>query len=293
MKVAVTGATGLIGRRVVAALLARGVDVTAISRSRTRGDACWAAASEPAPSDALAGRDAVIHLAGENVAQRWTDRAKNDIRESRVLGTENLLVGMRAAKPRPRVLICASAVGYYGDRGDERLDEQSIAGDDWLARVCVDWEQTAATAREFGIRVVSLRTGVALDRAGGALAKMLPPFRAGIGGPVAGGRQYMPWIHVEDVVGMYLSALDDERWSGPINATAPTPARNADFTRVLGQVLRRPAFLPVPGLALKAMYGEMAEVVTASQYAVPAQATRLGYEFRYTELAGALRAALS
>jgi hypothetical protein len=293
VKVALTGASGLIGRRLAGALRERGDEVTLLSRSVERGDVQWNPLAGPAPASALDGADAVIHLAGEAVAQRWSAAAKRAIRDSRVTGTQQLLAGLREAERRPAVLVCASAVGYYGDRGDEPLDERAAPGDDWLASVCVEWEQAAAAARELGMRVVSLRTGVVLDRAGGALAKLLPPFRAGLGGPVAGGRQYMPWIGRDDIVGLYLAAVDDDRWSGPVNATGPRPVRNAEFTKTLGRVLRRPAVLPVPVLALRLLLGQMAEVVTASQNAMPARASELGYSFRHGELEDALRAALS
>jgi uncharacterized protein (TIGR01777 family) len=190
------------------------------------------------------------------------------------------------------VLACASAVGIYGARGAERIDETSPSGHDFLATVTRMWEAAARRAEELGMRVVSLRTGVVLDRRGGALERMLPPFKLGLGGPVAGGDQYVPWIHIDDVVGMYLAALDDPAWSGPINATAPEPATNAAFSKALGRALRRPAFVPVPALAVRLLFGEMALVVTEGQRAVPARAEELGYEFRHPDLDGALRAAL-
>jgi uncharacterized protein (TIGR01777 family) len=292
MNVAVTGAGGLIGSRLVAALRERGDEVTIISRDASRG-ARWDPPAQAAPVDALAGRDAVVHLAGEPVAQRWNTRSKRAIRDSRVVGTANLVAGLRAASPRPQALVCASGVGYYGDRGDEILDESASAGEDFLAEVCVAWEAAAGAASELGVRVCSLRTGVVLERSGGALAKMLPPFRAGVGGPVAGGRQWMPWIHIDDMVGFYLAALDDERRAGALNACAPTPATNAEFSKTLGRVLRRPAIAPVPALALRVLYGEMAAVVVGGQRAVPARAMQLGHEFRHTELEPALRAILA
>jgi uncharacterized protein (TIGR01777 family) len=288
VRVTITGASGLIGRPVVEALRARGDDVTILSRDPERG-VTWDPLSEPAPAEALSGRDAVIHLAGENVAQRWTDKAKRSIRESRVIGTQALLDGLRAADPRPGVLVCASAVGYYGDRGDEILDEEAAPGEDWLAGVCVDWEAAAAEALGLGVRVCSLRTGVVLSRDGGALAKMLPPFRAGLGGPVAGGDQYVPWIHLDDVVGLYLAAVDGTAWSGPVNATGPAPVTNRDFSKALGRALHRPAVAPVPRLAVRVLFGEMAEIVTGGQRAVPRRAAELGYDFLHPELEPALR----
>jgi uncharacterized protein (TIGR01777 family) len=283
----ITGAGGLIGRPLVEALRARGDDVTILSRDPQRGTT-WDPLSEPAPDEALRGRDAVIHLAGENVAQRWTASAKRSIRESRVLGTQALIEGLRTADPRPGVLVCASAVGYYGDRGDEPLDEDAAPGTDWLAGVCVDWEAAAEAATGLGVRVCSLRTGVVLSRSGGALAKLLPPFRAGLGGPVAGGDQYMPWIHLDDVVGLYLAAVDGREYTGPVNATAPTPVRNRDFSKALGRALHRPAVAPVPRLAVRLVFGEMAEIVTAGQNALPRRAAEHGYEFHHDDLDDAL-----
>ncbi|MCW3028840.1 MAG: hypothetical protein JWN81_2051, partial [Solirubrobacterales bacterium] len=243
-------------------------------------------------------RDAVLHLAGEPVAQRWSGRAKRAIRESRVIGTRNLLDGLRAAgeadtERRPRTLVSSSAIGYYGPHGEEPLDEETPPGNDFLARVCVAWEQEASRASELGMRVVHLRTGVVLDAGGGALGKMLPPFRLGVGGPVAGGRQYVSWIHVEDLVGMMLTALEQDSWSGPVNGTAPEPVTNRVFSKALGRVLGRPALLPVPALALHLLYGEMAEIVTTGARAVPAKPLVLGYEFRHPALEGALRSALA
>jgi uncharacterized protein len=242
----------------------------------------------PSPA-ALAGHDAVVHLAGEPVAQRWTGAARERIRNSRVEGTRGLVAAIAAADPRPRVLVTASGVGYYGAHGDERLDEDAAAGDDFLAQVCVATESEARAAEQAGVRVVVLRTGVVLDRAGGALAKMLPAFRLGVGGPVAGGDQYLSWIHLDDLVGMYLAAIDDEAWSGPFNATAPEPVTNAQFSRALGRALHRPAVLPVPAIALRALYGQMAEIVTEGQRAIPRRALEHGYSFTQPDLDEALR----
>jgi uncharacterized protein (TIGR01777 family) len=305
MRVTVTGATGLIGPHVIGALQGRGAQVSVLSRdgerARKRLGAAgiapveafdWDLMSEPAPARALEGRDAVVHLAGENVAQRWSASAKRAIRESRVTGTRNLLAGLRAAERAPSTLVSSSAIGYYGARGEEPLDEEAPPGEDFLAGVCVEWERESAKAAELGMRVVLVRTGVVLDKNGGALEKMLPPFRLGVGGPVAGGRQFISWIHRDDVVGMIVAALEDERWSGPANATAPEPLSNRDFSRALGRVLKRPAFLPVPGVALQLLYGEMAEIVTEGARVVPAKPLVLGYEFLHPRLDGALSAAL-
>jgi hypothetical protein len=304
MRVTVTGASGLIGSALVAELRERGAEVMVLSRDADRAREAlgveavrWDPLGEPAPVDALAGADAVVHLAGENIAQRWSARAKRAIRESRVLGTANLLAGLEAAGreqngQRPRTLISGSAVGYYGPRGEEPLDEDAPPGSDFLAQTCVTWEAEARKASALGMRVVLVRTGVVLDRDGGALAKMLPPFRLGVGGPVAGGEQFMSWVHREDLLGMICAALADERWSGPVNATAPEPVSNREFSRALGHALHRPSLLPVPGFALGLLYGEMAEIVTTGARVMPAKPLVLGYDFRHPELHEALRSAL-
>ena len=299
MRVAITGATGRIGTRLVAALKGRGDDVTVLSRSPEKARAslgveahAWQPESAPAPAAALAGRDAVVHLAGEDVAQRWTDATKRRLLASRELGTRNLVEGMRATEPRPGLLVSASAVGFYGPRGDELVTEEDPPGDDFLAGVCAAWEREAAAAERPGARVVRVRTGVVLDKGGGALAKMLPFFRLGIGGPVAGGRQYLPWIHVDDLVGVHLAALDGDGWSGAVNATAPDPATNKEFSRALGRALHRPALAPVPGFAIRVLYGEMATIVVTGQRAVPARTQALGYRFEHLEIGAALDSAL-
>ena len=300
MRVTLTGATGRIGTRLVDALRRRGDEVTVLSRSPGRARAAlgveavaWQPESEPAPADALAGRDGVLHLAGEDVAQRWTAETKRRLLASRELGTRNLVAGLRAADPRPGVLVSSSAVGWYGPRGDEPVAEDAPAGSDFLAQVCAAWEREAMAAEALDVRVVRIRTGVVLDRGGGALAKMLPFFRLGVGGPVAGGRQWMPWIHVDDLVALYLAALDGDGWSGPVNGTAPQPVTNRDFSRALGRALHRPALAPVPGLAVRALYGEMADIVVHGQRAVPRRTVELGYTFEHPELDEALRSALA
>ncbi|MEX2196355.1 MAG: TIGR01777 family oxidoreductase [Thermoleophilaceae bacterium] len=301
MRVAVTGATGMLGRALVAELLDRGDEVVALSRDAERAGAAlpdgvetaeWRAPSdEPAPAEALSGADGVVHLLGETVAQRWTERARREIRESRVAGTRNLVAGLRAAQPRPRVLVSQSGSGYYGARGDEPVDESGPAGDDFLAAVVEDWEAEARKAEELGLRVVTTRTGVVLSEGGGALEKMLPPFKLGVGGPVAGGRQYVPWAHADDVAGAQLLCLDTAAASGPVNVAAPEPVTNRELSKALGRVLGRPAVAPVPALALKLLYGEMALIVTTGVRMVPRRLTELGYEFRRPDLEEALRAA--
>jgi uncharacterized protein (TIGR01777 family) len=275
MRITITGAGGLIGSRLTQALQARGDEVTPLSLRR-----------ETDLKPKLEGRDAVVHLAGENVAQRWSDNAKRKILESREQGTRRLVEAL--AGTGVKALISASAVGYYGTHGDERLTEDAPPGDDFLARVCVAWEREAERAEQ---RVVRVRTGVLLDSSGGALQKMLLPFKLGVGGPIAGGGQYMPWIHIDDVVGIYLAAIDND-WSGPLNATAPEPVTNKQFGKALGRALHRPAVLPTPAFAIKLLYGDMAMIVTEGQRAVPQRTLALGYQFRHPDLDEALRSAV-
>ncbi len=298
MRVTMTGATGLIGPKLVRALVARGDEVTVLSRNPDKARSAldgveavgWAdPTTSPAPAAALDGRDAVVHLAGEPVAQRWTDDVKRAILESREAGTRNLVAGMQAAGTAPKALISSSAVGYYGPHGDERLGEATPAGDDFLAGVCVAWEREAQAAEALGARVVLVRTGIVLDDGGGALATMLTPFKLGVGGPVAGGKQWMPWIHVDDLVGIYLAAIDGADWSGPVNGAAPEPVTNKAFSKTLGKVLHRPAFSPVPAFAIKLLYGDMATIVVNGQRAVPERTLALGYDFRHTDLQTALK----
>jgi uncharacterized protein (TIGR01777 family) len=299
MRVLITGATGTIGLALADALHARGDQVVALSRDPERGQRVlgegvevhgWAdPAGEPPPAEGLRGADGVVHLLGEPIAQRWSDDAKQRIRDSRVKGTQRLVEGLNALPEaeRPGVLVSQSAVGYYGAREDAPLDEQSSGGNGFLPEVVVAWEREAL-AGTGGMRVACMRTGVVLSPSGGALAKMLPFFKLGIGGPVAGGKQYVPWIHLDDVVGGLIYCLDQPGASGPVNLTAPNPVTNAELSRALGHVLGRPAVLPVPAVAVKLLYGEMAEIVTSGQRALPARLGELGYQFRHTEVQGAL-----
>jgi uncharacterized protein (TIGR01777 family) len=307
MRVLITGATGLIGSAVVRALRDRGDHVTALTRDPERAREtlgadveaeAWADPKrEPPPAAALEQADAVIHLLGEPIAQRWSHDAKREILDSRILGTRSLVTGLMAlpAGRRPGTFVSQSATGYYGPRDSEPIDEQAAAGDDFLAVVAASWEREALAAGSAGsaVRVVLARTGVVLAAGGGALSKMLPPFRLGVGGPVAGGRQYVPWIHHDDVVGGLLRCVDDDRAVGPVNLTAPNPVTNAELSRALGRALHRPAVLPVPALALRLLYGEMADTVLTGQRAVPARLLELGYEFRFADVEAALGAALS
>ena len=305
VKVTVTGATGAIGRPLVAELCARGDEVTVLSRDPASARQKLAPGVDalawpdpkagPPPTEALAGRGAIVHLLGEEVAQRWSDDARREIRDSRVLATGNLVAALRELDEaaRPRTLVSQSASGFYGQRGDERVDESEPAADDFLARVTAEWEDGARQAEQLGVRVVRTRTGVVLAKGGGALAKMLPFFKLGLGGPVAGGGQYLPWVHLDDVIGAILFALETEAASGPLNVTAPEPVTNKEFSRTLGRVLRRPALAPVPAFALRLLYGEMASIVTTGARVVPARLSDLGYRFRRPELEDALREATS
>jgi len=302
MKVTVTGATGNVGRPLVAALREKGHEVTALSRdadsgSRKLGSGVtvleWPAPKEaPPPPEAIEGRDAVIHLLGEPIDQRWTDGVKRELRDSRVLSTRQVVEGLKAAEARPGVLVSQSASGYYGNRGDEELTESSSAGDDFLADLVVEWEAEADKARDLNVRVVTTRTGVVLSREGGALEKMLPFFKLGIGGPVAGGGQYVPWVHLDDVTGSLVAVMQDEAASGPVNVSAPAPATNKELSKTLGRVLRRPALAPVPGLAVKTLYGEMGHIVITGQRMLPKRLEELGYTFAQPELESALRSAI-
>jgi uncharacterized protein len=300
MRVTLTGATGLVGRRLVAALKQRGDEVTVLSRSPEKAQSrlgveamAWNPAEEPAPVAALAGRDGVVHLAGEPVSQRWNDEVKRRIVDSRVASTHNLVATLREADPRPKVLVSASGVGYYGPHGDERITESDPAAPDFLGQLCVDWEGAADTAKELGVRVAYVRTGIALDPSGGALKTMLPPFKLGLGGPIGGGQQYMPWIHIDDLVGIYLAALDGDQWTGALNGAAPEPVPQKAFAKALGRALRRPAFAPAPKFALKLMMGEMAEIATTGVRAVPERPLQLGYSFAHPDLDEALRSLLN
>lgn len=292
LHVAVTGSHGLVGSSLVALLEGGGHRVTRLVRGQAaEGEIAWDPLAGQLDPGALAGVDAVVHLAGENIASgRWTAERKQRILESRVAGTQTISRAMAAAEPRPRVLVSASAIGYYGDRGDELLDETSPPGDGFLADVVQQWEAATGPAAEAGIRVVPLRFGMILSPRGGALAKMLTPFRLGAGGVVGSGRQYWSWITLDDATGAILHALMHDELSGPTNAVSPNPVTNREFTRLLGRVLRRPTVFPMPAFAARLALGEMAdELLLASARVVPKKLLDSGYSFRHPQLEPALR----
>jgi len=272
--VALTGARGFIGRALTGRLSAAGHAVRPVKLREAQ---------------AVSACDAVIHLAGEPVAQRWTAQAKQRILASRADGTRRLIGELEKLSAPPRVLVCASAIGIYGSRGDEILDERSGRGDGFLAEVCVALEQAADRAAALGMRIVKLRIGIVLGLGGGALARMLPAFRVGVAGRLGSGRQWMSWIHVDDLVGLIEFALIHDGVAGPVNATAPNPVTNAQFTAELARTLHRPAFVPVPAFALKLMFGEMASVLVDGQRVLPRAALEAGFSFEYPEIGPALR----
>jgi uncharacterized protein len=292
----------MIGSSVCDALLARGDEVVGLTRDPERARStnptvtwhAWNPSLERPPAEALEGVHGVVNVIGESLNQRWTDEAKQRIRDSRVQATHNLVQAISAAEPRPAVLVSQSAIGYYGDRGDAVVDDDTPAGSSFDAEVCVDWEAEARDAEKAGVRVIVTRSAPVLDRRSDLLKRLLPPFKLGLGGPIAGGSQYLPWIHKDDEVRILLWALDDERTAGAINAVGPEPVTNREFTRTLGRVLRRPAVIPVPKAALSVVFGgEFADAVAGGQRAIPRRALDLGFEFRYPEFEPALRAALA
>ena len=274
MIVGITGATGFVGRALADELRRRGHQTREISLK------------SELPPNALDGCDAVVNLAGEPIAQRWTDEARAKIRSSRVDGTRALVSAMRAH--RPQVLVSASAVGYYGSRGDTVLTEAEPHSNDFLGEVAAEWEKEAIGAEALGVRVARIRLGVVLGPNGGALKKMLTPFRLGIGGPIGGGKQWMSWIHRVDLIALILFLLQESTVRGAFNACSPHPVTNAEFTRALGEALHRPAVIPVPAFAVKALFGQMGQVVLDSQRAIPDAAIRAGFTFKYSDIYGAL-----
>lgn len=293
-RILVSGASGPIGTALLPSLKSSGARISRLTRKGAAQPASdeqqipWDPA-QPIAAEAVSGFDAVIHLAGESIVGRWTAAKKKEIRNSRVNGTRNLARALAQAKDKPRVFICGSAIGYYGDRGDEVLDEASAPGTGFLPEVCVEWEASAKTAVQAGIRTVLMRTGVVLSPKGGALGKMLTPFKMGVGGRIGNGRQWMSWIDVQDVIGAIHHILKAELLQGPVNMGAPKPVTNEEFTRTLASVLSRPAILPVPGFVVKLAFGEMGETaLLGSQRVEPAQLIGSGYPFQFSELRASL-----
>jgi len=293
--VLISGASGLVGGHLAQALSARGDRAQGYSRSPSRLGApisagfAWDPQQGPPPPESFQDADAIVHLAGETVQGRWTAAKKARIRDSRVVGTRNLVAGIERAERRPKTLICASAIGYYGDRGEQGLTEQDPPGDDFLAEVCRGWEREAQAAEELGVRVVRLRIGLVLAREGGALKEMLLPAKLGAGGPLGGGKQWWSWIHHRDLIRLMLWAIDEEGVAGPLNATAPNPVRQREFADLLGAQLGRPSFLPAPSFALKLALGEFSTELLSSKRVLPAAAQAAGFRFDFPTLRAALR----
>ena len=299
MRIAITGATGLIGKSLCPRLQKEGKELVLFARNTRSAQSSfpgarvleWDAVAGPPPVGSLDGVDAVVHLLGEGIADgRWSSSRKQAIRESRIEGTRNLVEGLRHSSGPPGLLVSGSAIGFYGSRGDEELDESSERGGGFLGDVCQAWEGQARAAEALGTRTVLLRTGIVLSPRGGALAKMLPPFRMFVGGALGSGKQWMSWIHIDDEVGLIRHILNSDELQGAVNATAPGPVTNSRFSKTLGRVLGRPSIFSVPGLALKLLMGEMAqELLLNGQKVLPRRALASGYSFKFPELEDALR----
>lgn len=299
MKVLVTGASGFVGRRVVAQLLQKKHEVVVLTRNLAKaaivlGSECkyvqWMDMNTLPPAEAFHGVDAVIHLMGENIGgKKWDEAQKKKIYDSRINSTRMLVDAMKALPKKPRALISASAVGIYGNRGDEVLDENAAAGNDFLAGVCKDWEAEALKAQDAKIRVVLMRTGVVFGKDGGALKKMLLPFKLGVAGRLGTGKQYMSWIHVDDLASMYVQAATDDTMSGPFNAVSPYPVTNAEFTKALGKRLRRPTLFPAPAFAIRKALGEMSTIVLDGQKVVPSKFKEKKFQFKSATLEKTLK----
>jgi len=296
-RVVITGATGTIGRKLCSELALRDYQLVIFSRDPDKARASvpgaavkWTPEEEGAWDSAIDGAYGVVHLAGASIfGKRWSETYKQEIRDSRVIGTRGMVNAMAAAQRKPSVFVCGSAIGYYGPSDDTELDESAPPGNDFLAQIGIEWEREGARAEEYGIRTVLLRTGIILDPSGGALAQMVPPFKFFVGGPVLPGNQWFSWIHIDDEVALIIKALEDSRISGPLNATAPHPQTNRDFSATLGKVLGRPSWLPVPTFALNAMFGELGTMLSTGQRVIPTKALDLGYEFTYPTSEQALR----
>jgi uncharacterized protein len=301
VRILVTGASGFIGSALCDSLLARGDTVVGLSRDPKRARStnpsviwhAWEPTLERPPAAAFENVDGVISLEGEKINQRWTDDAKRRIMESRRKGTRNLIAAIAGLARKPKVLVNQSAIGFYGDRGEAMVDESAESGEGYDAEVVREWEAAAQEAKGVGVRLVIVRTGHVLDPRGGLLGELLTPFKLGVGGPIAGGRQYMSWIHIDDEIGILLWALDNEKVSGTVNSTAPNPVTNREFSQAIGRALGRPASMPVPGFVLDLKFGsEFGHVLRGGQRVMPRRALDLGYRFRYPEIDGALESLL-
>ena len=298
MKVVVTGATGFVGKVIVKKLLEAGDEVIVLTRNVakaaiTLGSSCkyfqWENTNQLPPAAAFEGVDGVINLLGETISQRWTEETKKLIYDSRIVGTRNLISTMKSVSHPPKVLVSTSAIGIYGDRGDEEINENSNPADDFLGKLCQDWEAEANAAAEFGTRVVNVRVGIVLGKGGGALARMLPIFKLGGGGRLGSGEQFMSWIHIEDLASMYIEALKNNSIQGPVNGTSPYPTRNLEFTKVLSKTLHRPAFMPAPKFAIKLAFGEMSQILLGGQKVLPKKFADQKFRYRYPTLEIALK----
>ncbi len=292
MRIAITGITGLVGTALSQHLQEQSTEVLRLVRQAAQPtDVLWDIENGVSQPAQLEGCDAIVHLAGENVADgRWSEAKKERIRSSRIAGTKNLCRSLAQLEKPPQVLVSASAIGFYGDRGEEVLTEESAPGQGFFPQVCQEWEAATQAASDKGIRVAHLRIGVVLSSSGGALAKMLPPFKLGLGGRLGSGEQYMSWIALEDLVSAIIHAINHESLSGPVNATSPNPAKNADFTGKLGAVLNRPTLFPVPSFALRLAFGEMAdEALLAGARVMPTRLLASGFSFRFPDLEATLR----
>lgn len=298
MKIVIAGGTGFIGTRLIQALLPMGHQVVLLSRKELSAPSAdsnqlqtvlWDGAAQGEWSQSLSGADAVVNLCGESIAsKRWTSAQKEKLRSSRILPTRAIVQAIKQASIKPKTLINVSAVGFYGSVDEGEVDERYEKGDGFLADLCSEWEDAAVEARQAGVRVVLPRIGIVLEAGEGALAKMIPPFKWFIGGPLGSGKQWFPWVHIDDLIGMILFSIKNEEAAGPFNATAPHPARMRDFCRSLGKVLDRPSWAPVPGFVLRALLGEMADMLLGGQRAIPFRMLNWGFSFRYPILESAL-----
>jgi uncharacterized protein (TIGR01777 family) len=302
MKVVITGATGFVGQVIVKQLLAAGDEVIVLTRNVARaaitlGSSCryyqWNENEELPPLEALEGADGIINLMGESISKRWDENQKKKIYNSRIFGTRKLVEAMEKLKKKPSVFVSTSAIGVYGNRGPEEINEASTVGSDFLAKVCLDWENEANKARNQEARVAIIRVGIVLGHGGGALAQMLPIFKLGGGGPLGSGRQFMSWIHIDDLASMYVEALKNHEIKGVLNGTSPYPVTNAEFTKVLGKVVRRPAFLPAPSFAIKIAFGEMSQILLEGQKVLPVKFKEAKFRFRMPTLEMALKESIS